>query len=266
MHHLTPTLRALADAMSDVSEHAYCAGWLVDTEYEVWRLLHEEGGRWGQAGPDTLAPLLDAVRAARRRTNFWIVGDEAVGAEQAITYEAWRPMYEKWAQRRQDQDLSRLVAWIRDATEAADRIAHAACWDAQPDVWTARPAQASYERYTIVDHLGDGVVAVTPENADQDGVGQHIALHDPHAVLRRVAADRRMLDDLLTEHHTVSDDPFYTCPAATEEREGETNPSSRDGGACDCGRDARVYRRVQLLAEGYGWSPPGAEETSCPTN
>lgn len=89
-----------------------------------------------------------------------------------------------------------MVVWLRETLDAAERIAHAACWDEQSDVWTARPPQASYERYTVVDYLDDGVVVVTPENADADGVGQHIALNDPHAVLRRIAKDRDLLADL----------------------------------------------------------------------
>lgn len=92
-------------------------------------------------------------------------------------------------------DTDRMLAWLRETLDAAEETANAACWDEQSDVWTARPPQASYERYTVVDYLDDGVVAVTPENADADGVGQHIALHDPHNVRRRIAADRKTVDD-----------------------------------------------------------------------
>ncbi|MEI5520682.1 DUF6221 family protein [Streptomyces brasiliscabiei] len=89
-----------------------------------------------------------------------------------------------------------LVVFLRARYDEDERIAQAACWDDQSDAWTARPPQASYERYTVVDYLDDGVVAVTPENADADGVGQHIARHDPARVLREIDAKRQTLAEL----------------------------------------------------------------------
>lgn len=86
-----------------------------------------------------------------------------------------------------------LVQWLGEQLNTDERIAHAACWDDQSAVWTARPPRASYERYTVVDYLGDGVVAVTPENADADGVGPHVAEHDPARVLREIDAKREIL-------------------------------------------------------------------------
>ena len=95
MRDLTPDERALAEAMSDVSELAYCAGWMQDTEYEVWRLLHE-GGDWGWAREEHLAPELAVVRAAFERACRWIVWDD-VHEEQPVALDEWRPMYEAWA-------------------------------------------------------------------------------------------------------------------------------------------------------------------------
>ena len=89
-----------------------------------------------------------------------------------------------------------LVEWLRAQLDEDERIARAACWDDQSDVWSARPPQASYERYTVVDYLGDGVVVVTPENADADGVGQHVAEHDPARVLREIDAKRQLVRQL----------------------------------------------------------------------
>jgi hypothetical protein len=86
-----------------------------------------------------------------------------------------------------------LVSWLRAQLDEDEQIARAACWDDQSDVWTARPPQAHYERYTVVDYLDDGVVAVTPENADADGVGQHIAEWDPARVLREIDAKRQLV-------------------------------------------------------------------------
>lgn len=140
-------------------------------------------------------------------------------------------------------DTDRMVAWLRETLDAAQRIAHAACWDEQSAAWTARPPRASYERYTVVDYLDDGVVAVTPENADDDGVGQHIALNDPAAVLRRIAADRKILDWHTTRHTVVDGD--YCCDC--------DGPCTHKGEArCEvCGENG-CYT-LHFLAEGYGW-------------
>jgi hypothetical protein len=84
----------------------------------------------------------------------------------------------------------------------------------------------------------------------------HMALHDPAAVLRRIAAERKLIADLLAERHFVNDgDCWYTCRAATEERDGGENCNDTERGKpCDCGRDTRVNRRLRLLAEGWGWT------------
>ena len=92
---------------------------------------------------------------------------------------------------------SDLAAWLRQQLDEDERLARAACWDDQSDVWTARPPQARYEQYTVEDYLGDGVVVVAPENADTDAVGQHVAEWDPARVLRAVEAKRALLDELL---------------------------------------------------------------------
>ncbi|MEU6549000.1 hypothetical protein ABZ915_01765 [Streptomyces sp. NPDC046915] len=96
MAELTPGQRALAEVMSEVSELAYRAGWMRGCEFDVWRLLHE-GGNWGMADAEQLAPLLAEVRAARDRAGCWIVwGDDDPG-EQAVPLAEWLPRYETWA-------------------------------------------------------------------------------------------------------------------------------------------------------------------------
>ena len=42
---LTPPQRQLADFMSDLSENAYCAGWMSGLEYALWEWRHLTGGR-----------------------------------------------------------------------------------------------------------------------------------------------------------------------------------------------------------------------------
>jgi hypothetical protein len=44
----------LADIVSELSESAYSAGWMVDSEFDVWRLA-SEGGIWGRIGAGELS-------------------------------------------------------------------------------------------------------------------------------------------------------------------------------------------------------------------
>jgi hypothetical protein len=163
-----------------------------------------------------------------------------------------------------------MVVWLRETLDAAQRDAEAA--DAvDPAPWTADVnPQGAPERFRsgrpdtgagmIKDAEGDDLWDC--EGSDTlcmtGASARHAARHNPHAVLRRITADRELLDDLLAEQHTVACDPFYTCEAATEERDGGANPMTKGERPCDCGRDNRVERRVGLLAEGWGWT----EETA----
>jgi hypothetical protein len=74
----------------------------------------------------------------------------------------------------------------------------------------------------------------------------------PQAILADCDAKLALVDDLLAERHQVVEDCWYTCPAATEERDGGETCNDADGGKpCNCGRDARVARRLGLLAMPY---------------
>ena len=118
-------------------------------------------------------------------------------------------------------------------------------------------------RWALADdrHVGSGVriidgeLAIMP-SAMSDGLAAHFTSHDPARVLRRIKADRELLADFLAERHHVNDgDCWYTCRAATEERDGgETCNDDERGKPCDCGRDARVERRVRNMAQGWGWT------------
>lgn len=85
--------------------------------------------------------------------------------------------------------------------------------------------------------------------------GRHIARQDPARVLAAVARDRQLLDLLLAEEHHVAEDQWYTCPAATQERDGGTYAETDGGGRCTCGRDARVAAYLAVLAEAYEEGP-----------
>lgn len=91
---------------------------------------------------------------------------------------------------------------------------------------------------------------------------EHVALHDPARVLREVAAKRALLADITAEKHLVVDsDPYYTCLAATEERDdGKSWGHEKGGTDCNCGLDERVEQRLRLLAAPYSDHPDYREE------
>ncbi len=152
-------------------------------------------------------------------------------------------------------------AWVRAEMDAAEEVALAATkgpWRATHREDGTHHVFAASDRKV---HRDGGYPADwPPEVVNPAADADHIARHDPAAVLRRIAADRALLDDLLAERHYVNDgDCWYTCRAATEERDGGENCNDEERGKpCDCGRDTRIHRYVRHLAEGWGWT----EETA----
>ena len=59
--------------MSEISEDAYCAGWLVDLEYELWRILIDGHGRFGFAALSE--DDIEALRKLSDACGGWIVYD-----------------------------------------------------------------------------------------------------------------------------------------------------------------------------------------------
>lgn len=87
-------------------------------------------------------------------------------------------------------------------------------------------------------------------------IAAHIARHDPAQVLREIEGKRALLADLLAEKHHVATDPWYTCQAATEERDGgEYGNEKYRGWPCNCGLTDRTERRLRLFAQPYSTHP-----------
>lgn len=142
-----------------------------------------------------------------------------------------------------------LVAFLRARYDEDERTARAVMWDGSGNrpSWDL-PASATVEVGEDEFYAGDRTVA------------EHIARHDPARVLREIQAKRHLLDDLLAETHKVVDDCWYTCAAATDDRDGgESCDDTRAGGPCDCGRDARVRGRLALLAAVHADHPDHRE-------
>jgi hypothetical protein len=95
-------------------------------------------------------------------------------------------------------DADGMVAWLREALDAAQRDAEAAGGDAWTDHtkgWHISVLDAQQcPVATLPIRLSDG---------DDYGTAAHVARHDPHAVLRRITADRKQLDLHTPEWETV---------------------------------------------------------------
>jgi hypothetical protein len=82
---LTAPQRRLADFMSELSEEAYCAGWMVELEYALWEALVDGRSEYGRL------ELSDAHRSRLRELSGgcdgWVVF-------YAVTEETWLPMAE----------------------------------------------------------------------------------------------------------------------------------------------------------------------------
>lgn len=126
-------------------------------------------------------------------------------------------------------DTDRMVVWLREALDAAEQRAEAAARETGSADW-------AYQEH--------GVYAMDPPRfmvADVDYLdpapGKFIAANDPAAVLRRITADRKLLEIHDQAHECVSYDWVSK----------EINPCMwvEAGDACTT---------VRLLAEGRGWT------------
>jgi len=144
-----------------------------------------------------------------------------------------------------------LVEQLRAAIDADERIAKAATdgpWRVNDQIYAEAIYGPSNETVVGGGRWGDEASVF---DTTEDAI--YIAHNDPKSKLAMVAAHRELLADLLAEKHMVVDgDNWFTCAVATYERDGGSCDNELAGDKCDCGRDARVLRRVKLLAKGYG--------------
>ncbi|MGW8679632.1 DUF6221 family protein [Streptomyces sp. NPDC055817] len=117
-------------------------------------------------------------------------------------------------------------------------------------------------RWTQDDGPPEDIVLCDESGRLTMGQARHIARHDPARVLREIDGKRQLLADLLTDQHFHNEeDNWYSCASLVgEDGKPVCIDDSRAPGPCDCGRDARVKRRVALLALPYADRPGYKEE------
>src|SRR6188508_487995 len=99
---LTAAQRMLAEYMSDLSEEAYCAGWMQYLEYALWQVVLGERHDYGRV--EFRPEDVDSLQQLSHECAGWIVFDHERG-------EMWLPRKE-WEER--------FVAWMK--TPAAKRV------------------------------------------------------------------------------------------------------------------------------------------------
>lgn len=137
-------------------------------------------------------------------------------------------------------DTDRMVVWLREAMDAAQRDAEAAA-RAFPD-W-------DYDEFVkeIRDVPNAGTVAFIAVTE----YGPHIARHSPAAVLRRIAADRKALT-LYAETVAIRDRSAASLRAA-QDRGDMPDPCVLDDWSRANRETAFMLPLIEILAEGWGW-------------
>jgi hypothetical protein len=94
------------------------------------------------------------------------------------------------------------------------------------------------------------------ESDHTDGDSAHIQRWEPARVLAECEAKRAIVKAASGWRHEVVEDCWYTCAAATGERDGgECCDDARRGQHCDCGRDYKVLQVLGLIASIYADHP-----------
>ena len=88
---LTPIQRVLAKIMSEISEDAYCAGWLVDLEYELWQILVDGQGKFGFGAVSEAE--IEELRLLSDLCGGWIVWDEERGGQTFVPFDQWLKIF-----------------------------------------------------------------------------------------------------------------------------------------------------------------------------
>lgn len=90
LNDLSTPQRTLADYMSELSEEAYCAGWMEDLEFSLWRIVTDGSGRYGPM--EITTEHVSKLRELSRSCGGWIVFDDRE-EETFVTMQEWQRRY-----------------------------------------------------------------------------------------------------------------------------------------------------------------------------
>lgn len=93
---LTPDQHRLRDLISDMSETCWSAGWLEETEFDVWRLA-TEGGTWGRCSAAEIDAQLAEVITLSKELGVWVVWSGRPGCDnEPVPLSDWQVRYNAW--------------------------------------------------------------------------------------------------------------------------------------------------------------------------
>lgn len=108
--------RALALLMSETSEDCMCAGWLIDCEHTLWRMLSEpnETHEWGLS--EVVPDILQALQRLSEKCGGWIRWRDVAKGEWFVPLDDWLERHAAYERK--------LAAWAaEDAASETRRLA-----------------------------------------------------------------------------------------------------------------------------------------------
>lgn len=93
-----------------ISEETHFAGWLLDIEYDLWRMSEGELREWGMV-PVAEEDIVKLRRLRERLRGAWVWWESGVGAHY-VTAEEWVPLYEAWFAKRPVMVGERMASYI----------------------------------------------------------------------------------------------------------------------------------------------------------
>lgn len=91
---MEPDARELMMHMSELSEEAYCAGWMDGLEYALWNAVLNGSRKYGQL--DIADAHISKLRELSDRCGGWIVFDDET-EETFMPLELWQKKYEQYS-------------------------------------------------------------------------------------------------------------------------------------------------------------------------
>lgn len=82
----SPEVKALADAISALSQQLFSASWHTGCELPIWQAMAQEDSSWRRRGDGA---LLHALAGAWLNANGWVVWDEHFDRLTWLTDEEW---------------------------------------------------------------------------------------------------------------------------------------------------------------------------------
>ena len=84
--------------ISNLSEHIWCAGWLIDCEYELWNRVQQykmygKASPWGLASSEALQKDIEILSIASDLTQKWALWNEE--GPESIDLNSWKVVFEK---------------------------------------------------------------------------------------------------------------------------------------------------------------------------